>query len=39
MREAKGPRRRPDDPEFLKAAEAYREQSAEHLGELVRDAV
>lgn len=39
MREARGPRRRPDDPEFQDAAAKYREQSAAHLGELVRSAV
>jgi hypothetical protein len=38
MREARAPRRRPDDPEFQKAAEEFRSESARNLGEMVRDA-
>lgn len=38
MREARAPRRRPDDPEFKAAAEEFRRRSAENLGEMVRDA-
>jgi hypothetical protein len=38
LREARAPRRRPDDPEFQKAGAAFREQAAQHLGDLVRQA-
>lgn len=38
MREARGPRRRPDDPEFQKAGEDFRQASARNLGDLVRAA-
>jgi hypothetical protein len=39
MREARAPRRRPDDPEFKDAAAAFTKETAANLGQLVRDAV
>ena len=38
MREARAPRRRPDDPSFQKAAEDFKRESAANLGELVKAA-
>jgi hypothetical protein len=38
MREARAPRRRPDDPSFQKSAEEFKQESARNLGELVKAA-
>lgn len=38
MREARAPRRRPDDPSYIAAATQFKEQSARNLGELVKEA-
>ena len=38
MREARAPRRRPDDPEFQQAADEFKQASAANLGELVKAA-